>query len=242
MKNKLRNILLHLGSFLYSNKDSKVLFYHDIHKANTYSQTSTSLDLFMEHIKIIRAESFEIVSEITRKENQIKLQLDDGYKGVYDCLEYLIEDKIPIEIFIITSEIGNPNYLNEKQILELLNSGLVKISSHSHSHLELNQIDKKSLKYELKKSKEIIESLTKTTTNSICYPLGKFSSQVIKECSLSNYEFQYSSLAGSYYDNPFENVYRRNLVQFANTKELKLVLKGANSIFNKLYFAKHFSR
>jgi hypothetical protein len=94
----------------------------------------------------------------------------------------------------------------------------------------------------LEKSKEIIESLTKTTTNSICYPLGKFSSQVIKECSLSNYEFQYSSLAGSYYDNPFENVYRRNLVQFANTKELKLVLKGANSIFNKLYFAKHFSR
>jgi len=81
-----------------------------------------------------------------------------------------------------------------------------------------------------------------TTTNSICYPLGKFSSQVIKECSLSNYEFQYSSLAGSYYDNPFENVYRRNLVQFANTKELKLVLKDANSIFNKLYFAKHFSR
>jgi peptidoglycan/xylan/chitin deacetylase (PgdA/CDA1 family) len=196
----------------------------------------------MEHIKIIRAESFEIVSEITRKENQIKLQLDDGYKGVYDCLEYLIEEKIPIEIFIITSEIGNPNFLNEKQILELLNSGLVKISSHSHSHLELNQIDKKSLKYELEKSKEIIESLTKTTTNSICYPLGKFSSQVIKECSLSNYEFQYSSLAGSYYDNPFENVYRRNLVQFANTKELKLVLKGANSIFNKLYFAKHFSR
>ena len=196
----------------------------------------------MEHIKIIRAESFEIVSEITRKENQIKLQLDDGYKGVYDCLEYLIEEKIPIEIFIITSEIGNPNFLNEKQILELLISGLVKISSHSHSHLELNQIDKKSLKYELEKSKEIIESLTKTTTNSICYPLGKFSSQVIKECSLSNYEFQYSSLAGSYYDNPFENVYRRNLVQFANTKELKLVLKGANSIFNKLYFAKHFSR
>ncbi|MAD49701.1 MAG: hypothetical protein CMC95_00130 [Flavobacteriales bacterium] len=242
MKNKLRNILLQLGSFLYSNKDSKVLFYHDIHKANTYSQTSTSLDLFMEHIKIIRAESFEIVSEITRKENQIKLQLDDGYKGVYDCLEYLIEEKIPIEIFIITSEIGNPNFLNEKQILELLNSGLVKISSHSHSHLELNQIDKKSLKHELEKSKEIIESLTKTTTNSICYPLGKFSSQVIKECSLSNYEFQYSSLAGSFYDNPFENVYRRNLVQFANTKEFKLVLKGANSIFNKLYFAKHFLR
>ena len=242
MKNKLGNILLQLGSFLYSNKDSKVLFYHDIHKANTYSKESTSFDLFMEHIKIIRSESFEIVSEITRKENQIKLQLDDGYKGVYDCLEYLIEEKIPIEIFIITSEIGNPNFLNEKQILELLNSGLVKISSHSHSHLELNQIDKKSLKYELEKSKEIIESLTKTTTNSICYPLGKFSSQVIKECSLSNYEFQYSSLAGSYYDNPFENVYRRNLVQFANTKELKLVLKGANSIFNKLYFAKHFSR
>jgi len=242
MKNKLRNIILHLGSFLFSNRDSKILFYHDLNKDRKYTEMSTSFELFKDHIKTIRNESFEIVSEITEKENQIKLQFDDGYKGVYECLDYLIKEKIPIEIFIITSEIGNENFLNEEQIIELLNSGLVKISSHTHSHRELNQIDKKSLKYELEKSKEVLEDLTKNTINSICFPLGKFSSQVIYECTLSNYEFQFSSLAGSFYDMPFENVYRRNLVQFASIKELKLTLKGANFIFNKLYFAKHFSK
>jgi len=241
MKNKLRNIILHLGSFIFSNRDSKILFYHDLNKDKQYTEMSTSFELFKQHIQTIRNQSFEIVSEITKKENQIKIQFDDGFKGIYECLDFLIKEKIPVEIFIITSEIGNKNFLNEEQIIELLNSGLIKVSSHSHSHLELNRIDKKSLQYELKKSKEVLEALTKKTIDSICFPLGYFSTQVINECTISNYKFQYSSLAGSFYDMPFKNVYRRNLVQFASPKELKLILKGANFIFNKLYFAKHFS-
>lgn len=242
MKTLFRYLVLVIGSFFFKNRESKVLFYHDIHKNDRYTSMSTSLELFKEHIYTIRNKSFEIVSEITKKENQIKLQFDDGYKGVYDCLNFLINEKIPVEIFIITSQIGKENFLNEKQIIEILNSGLVKISSHTHSHYDLSSIQKEPLSNELILSKSILEGITGTSINSICYPFGKFSKQVIKECKNANYIRQYSSLAGSYYDNPFANVYRRNLVQFASCKELNLILKGANSIFNKLYFTKHFSK
>ena len=59
---------------------------------------------FLKNIfKTIRKKSFKIVSEITDKENQVKIQLDDGFCGIYDCINYLVEENIPIEIFIISS-------------------------------------------------------------------------------------------------------------------------------------------
>lgn len=242
MKTFFRYVVLVIGSFFFKNRQSKVLFYHDIHKKDRYTTMSTSLELFKEHIYTIRNKSFEIVSEITKKDNQIKLQFDDGYKGIYDCLNFLINKKIPVEIFIVTSQIGKDNFLNKKQILELFDSGLVTISSHTHSHCNLSSIRREDLSNELILSKSILEGITGTSINSICYPFGKFSKQVINECYNANYLKQYSSLAGSYFDNPIPNVYRRNLVQFASCKELNLILKGANSIFNKLYFKKHFSK
>ena len=242
MKTRLRNILLHLGAFIFSNRDSKVLFYHDIHKTHAFTNMSTSLQLFKEHIQTIRKKSFKIVSEITEKENQIKIQLDDGFRGIYDCINYLVEENIPIEIFVISSLIGQENYLNESQIRKLLKTNLVKISSHTHSHKELNKLNNEQLKTDLSVSRQVIEEITKLPIHSICYPLGKFSNQVTQSCSQLNYLYQYSSLPGSYFDNPFLNVYRRNLVQFASKKEISLVLRGAHSILYPLYLKKHYTQ
>ena len=242
MKSKLRNIILKFGVLLFSNRNSKILFYHDIHKDNSYSDMSTPLELFKKHIKTIRQGSFDIVSEITQKENQIKLQFDDGFKGIFDCLSFLVKEEIAVEVFIITSLIGKENYLSEEQIIKLSNSGFVKISSHTHSHQELNNITEELLEHELLNSKYILGKILNKNVDSICYPFGFFSKSVIQKCQSSEYIYQYSSLAGSYHDNPFENVYRRNLVQFASCDELILILKGANIVFNMLYFAKHFSK
>ena len=242
MKDKLRLFLLHLGAYIYSNRESKILFYHDIYDDTSFTDMSTPLELFKKHIKTIRENSFLIVSEITEKENQVKLQFDDGFCGIYDCIEYLVEENIPVEIFIITSFIGKRNYLNRKQIIKLLKTNLVKISSHTHSHKELDKLSYEQLDTELSVSKQLLENLTEKPVSSICYPIGKFSNQVIRSCNNMQYTFQYSSIPGSYFDNPFSNVYRRNLVQFASPKEIFLVLKGANFIFNKLYLKKHLSK
>ena len=238
MKNIIKYIILKIGYFFFSNNDSKILFYHDIHLNEKFTDNSTSFKLFKKHIKVIKDEGFEIVPNITQKYNQVKLQFDDGYKGIFDCLNYLINENIYIEIFIITSKIGHKNFLNQDQIIKLLESKYVKISSHTHLHFKLNKVENKILKKEINDSKSILEDLFKINVDSICYPFGCFSNQVVKECN-SLYSYQYSSLAGSYKNNPFKNVYRRNLIQFASCKELKMILKGASSIFNIIYFKKH---
>jgi len=242
MIKQLKKILLRSALLFKKNNESKILFYHDIHDLKKYSSMSTPLVLFKKHISILKHNNFEIVKEITQNKGQVKIQFDDGFKGIYYCLNYLVSHQIPIEIFLISSFIGKENYLNKSQILELKKTGLVTFSSHSHSHADLSKCDEHSLKDELNTSKSLIESITNQKIDSICYPFGKFSIKVIKQCQMLSYTRQYSSLPGSYHDLFLNKVYRRNLVQFADEKEFYCILKGAQYIFSLRYTKIHFSK
>ena len=46
---------------------------------------STSLKDFQQHIDLIHENKFEIVKKITNSHNQVQIQFDDGFKGLYDC-------------------------------------------------------------------------------------------------------------------------------------------------------------
>ncbi len=198
--------------------------------------------LFRQHIQCVQSSGYEIVSDIDKDYLQLKIQLDDGFAGVYQILDFLKEKKLPIEIFIITSKIGKEGYLNEDQIKEMNSSKLVRFSSHTHSHSDLSKCDSKSLINELQTSKKILEKLTTNQVNALCYPKGLFSEKVIQAAKDLDYKEQYSSLPGSYKLHEFKHVYKRNLVQFSDLQELKCILDGAMSIFNKKYWRRHFSK
>ena len=70
---------------------SRSLVYHDIHSDNSYTNMSTSLEVFIKHINIIREMGFDIVSEITKEEGQIQLTFDDGFLGIYDNIRVINE-------------------------------------------------------------------------------------------------------------------------------------------------------
>ena len=237
-----RNYLLKLASIIYSNIDSKVLFYHDIHNQTSYCDFSTPLDVFKMHIDTIKKANFEIVNKISKKQSQVLIQFDDGYKGILDCIPYIESEKIPVEIFIITNFIGKKNYLSEQELKYLDSSDLVKLSSHSHTHKRLSHCDLNTISEEIEKSKSILESICRTEINSICYPFGLFSDEVVRSCKMAGYTNQYSSLPGSYFDPFLDQVYRRNLVQSASKNELRLILLGANNIFKKRYLKQHYKK
>ena len=129
-----KKILIQISSLFYFNKKSKVIFYHDIHDLISHTWMSTPIDLFKEHISIIRNEGYEIVNDITSEYGQIEICFDDGFQGIFDNIEYLKKNKIFIHIFIITSNINKKGFLNNKQLEELNNLNLITISSHTHQH------------------------------------------------------------------------------------------------------------
>lgn len=238
----VRDIILKCAALLFNNKDSKVLFYHDIHLEKRYTEMSTPLALFKKHIAVVQQSGFKIVSDISKKTGQVKIQFDDGFKGVYDCFEYIQENRIPIEIFIVTSWVGREGYLSKSQIKELHDSKLIRVSSHTHTHPSLGEISDKEISAELLKSKESLECLIGENVHSVCYPKGSFSKSVMRIATEVGYTEQYSSLPGSSCNLFQDKSIRRNLLQFADVSEVKSVLRGAHKIFEKKYLNRQFKR
>lgn len=240
MKSSLRKIALFFGQLWFRNNASKILFYHDLHDKYSYTDMSTALELFKQHISAIKEEGFELVPSITKASNQVSIQFDDGFKGIYDCLPYLIEEQIPIELFVITARIGKEGYLTAEELIALDQSGLVRISAHTHQHIELGHASQEEMRSELMESKKVLEQILGKTVDGICYPRGVFSSVVVSVVESCGFKAQYSSLPGNYFNKPFPSVYRRNLVQYASPTELKYCLRGAHELFAKRYFKRQF--
>ncbi len=70
--------------------------------------------------------------------------------------------------------------MNETQIRELLESGLVEIGSHTMDHPELTSLSEKDARYQITQSKIILEKMFNTKIFSFAYPYGKFSEKHVE--------------------------------------------------------------
>jgi peptidoglycan/xylan/chitin deacetylase (PgdA/CDA1 family) len=237
-----RVVLIKISSLFYFRKRSKVIFYHDIHFNKKYTQMSTPIDLFEKHIQIIHKRGYKIVSEITKKYGQIEICFDDAFLGLYENIEFFKKNNILVHLFVISSCLERENYINKKQLLELSKLDIIKISSHTHTHKILTQINENEIVRELKESKEFLENLLSAPVCSICYPEGKFNKKIIDIAKSVGYQKQYSSLPGFFANEFVNNVVRRSLVQFASEKEFLAILKGGDHILAFWYKFKHFNK
>jgi len=241
-KRLIKRIVIQLSSLFYFTKKSKVLFYHDIHSKNKYTEMSTHIDLFKKHIQIINQSGYEIVSKITKEYGQVELCFDDAFLGLYKNIGFLKKNQIPVHLFVVSSYLERDCYINRKQLVELSKLNLITISSHTHSHNRLDQIDENAIKKELVDSKHILEDLLKIRIDSICYPEGIFNKKIINIANSVGYHKQYSSLPGFFMDQIELHVVKRSLVQFASEKEFKAILKGGDHVLGFWYKFKHFKR
>ena len=216
IKQFIKLIAVQFFSLFYFTKKSKVLFYHDIHSNVKYTEMSTHIDLFKKHIQIINQSGYQIVSKITKNYGQIELCFDDAFLGLYKNIEFFKKNKIPVHLFVVSSYLDRDCHINHKQLFELSKLNLVTISSHTHSHIRLNQVDENQIKKELVYSKQILEDLLNIPISSICYPEGIFNKKVVNLANSVGYHKQYSSLPGFFDDRIDLHVIKRSLVQFAS--------------------------
>ena len=148
---------------------------------------------------------------------------DDGFRGIYDTRQFFVEQGLRPTVFLAISLIGQPNYLNREEILELQNLGFI-FQCHAWSHSDLTEFSKDELKRELYDSKQQLEELLVKAVDEICFPIGYFSQLVLNECKRYGYNTLYSSIPGNYFDKLYTDGLRtRNLLQFADANEVKLM-------------------
>ena len=122
-------------------------------------------------------------SDLTHLEDYDKpvlLTFDDGYIGNYtNLLPLLQEFNMKATVFIIIEKVGNQYYFDEAQALELANSGLVSVQSHTVTHRELAMLSTSEQNTELYESQLAVARITGRTPYVICYPSGSFNGTTV---------------------------------------------------------------
>ncbi|GAB1261800.1 polysaccharide deacetylase family protein [Aurantivibrio plasticivorans] len=130
---------------LSSSQAAVVLQYHHI-SDETPASTSTSPDLFAEHLAAIKRLNYQVVkleslASLLREgkalpDKTVAITFDDGYSSVYDNAYPLLKQYgFPFTVFVNTAPIerGSSLFVSWAQLNEMANDGAT-IANHSHSH------------------------------------------------------------------------------------------------------------
>ena len=170
-----------------TSKQIPVIMYHGVSDttwgiANLFMKVN-DFDSQMKYLKDNGYETIfleDIEKDYTGKK-VVALTFDDGYIDFYtNVLPIIKKYNIKTNLYIITSTmVGKEKYVNENQIKEIVNSGLVSIGSHTVSHSALATLSDEKIEIELKNSKERLETLLGKEIKTISYPTGSYNQNVI---------------------------------------------------------------
>ena len=248
MRSGLKRFVFKVLATLAPNNGPKVVYYHDIHKDRPFTSMSTSLDLFKQHVSVAQRCGFSFVSTLPSNKNEIQVVLDDGFRGVWDVREELLQFGILPTICIICDFVGRPNYLSWDEIRELRDMGF-QFAGHTWNHKSLTDCrTHQEMEEELVRPRIYLKDELGMDINSFCFPRGRFSHETIRACVQAGYENLYTSIPGIVREFPARYVdtlerrvlVPRNLVQFATPMEYKSILFGAASYFWRRYMHIHF--
>lgn len=73
--------------------------------------------------------------------------------------------------------------LNNTELTEMHESGLVSYGSHTANHIRLDKVTKSKIQYELVTSKQQLEDRLKISISTFCYPNGSYTTDVVQQVS-----------------------------------------------------------
>lgn len=131
----------------------------------------------------------------------ILLTFDDGYKDNYTIAYPILKKyKFKATIFVITNFVDDANHLSQKQIKEMISSGLIDIGAHTKTHPDLTTVPSKKVYQEIFGSKQILTKYTGKPVIAFAYPIGRYNYEAVKATGAARYKFAVTTKPG--YANP----------------------------------------
>ena len=122
----------------------------------------------------------------------IVLTFDDGYKNVIELAHPIMESyRFHYTVFVVTGKMGGCNdwvlaegyetspLMDWDDIAAIQVSGLADIQPHTVTHRPLTDLTRQEMDDELRRSKDTVDKMTGSAADTICYPWGKYNSDVL---------------------------------------------------------------
>ncbi|MCP4582971.1 MAG: polysaccharide deacetylase family protein [candidate division Zixibacteria bacterium] len=208
-----------------------ILAFHDINDKLDLSITRNSVKGFSEIMEYLAATGFRGTSLADQAtETDIALTFDDGWSGIYEsAFPILRKHGFTATVFVISDYVGKTStwdykresHMTWSQIRELANNG-IEIGSHGANHIDIRNLDNKSLEYEVSGSKETIENKLGKPVNCFSYPFGRYDNRAIEAVKKAGYEKAYAlSTDGGAYAIARRGVYLYDTPYSINRKLMK---------------------
>ena len=161
---------------------------------------------FEENIQVFLENGYTIMSmKALDDANRGKIELpakpllitfDDVYYSNYEYIYPIVKKyNVKVSIFIITDnmgkEIDGTKYLSWEECLEMQNSGLVEIYSHSKRHLFYDKLPVREIRDDVVESYKIIENkLGSKSLKVFAYPYGAYTKETVKALKNNGIDMQ----------------------------------------------------
>ena len=188
-----------------------ILLYHDFvttvpdNDPDNFNYINTPQS-FEENIKVLLENGYTFISiqelndaydgKIELPEKPILISMDDGYYSNYEYIYPILKKyNIKASIFVVTDKIGKEiegkKYLGWEQCLEMQNSGLVEICSHSKKHVFYDKLPVRELRDDVIESYQTIEEhLGKQELKVFAYPYGAYTKETVRTLKNNGIDFQ----------------------------------------------------
>jgi len=204
-----------------------IVMYHNIDANSAVSRLSVSPESFRAQMNFLKRHKYNVVrledlpailAKKSLPSKTIAITFDDGYENNYlDAYPVLKKLDLCATIFIIPAMIGADGYLTWDQVIEMSESGVISIGSHSMSHPWLPDLPDQRLDSEITGSRRAIESHLRKEIYAFSYPLGGLNKAVREKVIKAGYRIAVATNPGRKY--PKHDLYAMKRLRISNTSD-----------------------
>lgn len=209
-----------------------ILLYHDFvatvpdNDPDNFNYINTPQS-FEENIKVLLENGYTFISirelndangrKIELPEKTILVSMDDGYYSNYEYIYPILKKyNVKASIFIVTDKIGKEidgkKYLSWKQCIEMQNSGLVEIFSHSKRHVFYDKLPVRAIRNDVVESyKDIERNLGSQDLKVFAYPYGAYTKETVWALKMNGIYMQVYDIGINYF-----NTFNRDYIKRIN--------------------------
>lgn len=162
----------------------RILIYHQV-GAGTGKQTDLALSDFKWQVDwlVENREIVDLETAIRRwhepgSERLVLVTFDDGYRDTFETAFPILSRRgIPFTLYVSTEMVGSSDgvSLTWDQIGTMLESGLLTIGSHTHTHADLRRLGREAILEEMGEADDVIQRHLGLEPAHFAYPWGYWS-------------------------------------------------------------------